>query len=75
MTPADDEDPLTSDQALLVVLVYARGLVVAPRVRLTWSVPVRVPTAVDLFGNPIAWVETDPEVAGQWDPRCWRDQS
>ena len=25
----------------------------------------RVPTAVDPFGNPIAWIETDPEVAGQ----------
>ena len=49
------------------------GLVVARRVRLTWSVPVRVPTRFDPFGNPPEWVEADPEVAGQWDSRCWRD--
>lgn len=48
------------------------GLVVAPRVRLTWSVPVRVPVEVDMFGNVVRWIECDPEVAGQWDPRCWR---
>ena len=50
----------------------AVGLVVAPRARLTWSVAVRVPTAVDLFGNPTEYVEADPEVAGQWDSRRWR---
>ena len=33
---------------------------------------VRVPTAFDPFGNPTEFVETDPEVAGQWDPCCWR---
>jgi hypothetical protein len=43
------------------------GLVVARRVRLTCSQPVRVPTSVDVFGNPVAWIEADPEVAGQWD--------
>ena len=48
----------------------AVGLVVAPR--LTWSVPVRVPTAVDMFGNPTEFVEADAEVAGQWDERHWR---
>jgi hypothetical protein len=34
---------------------------------------VRVPTAVDAFGNVTEWVQTDPEIAGQWDDRCWRD--
>jgi hypothetical protein len=33
------------------------GLVVAPRVKLTWSVPVRVPIAFDMFGK---FVEADP---------------
>ena len=49
------------------------GLVVAPRVKLTWSIPVRVPTAVDPFGNVTEWVECDREIAGQWDQRQWRD--
>ena len=51
----------------------AVGLVVAPRIRLTWSVPVRVPIAVDMFGNPTEFVDADPEVARQWDTRVWRD--
>jgi hypothetical protein len=49
------------------------GLVVAPRFKLTWSVPIKVPTAVDAFGNLTEWTEMDPEVAGQWDSRVWRD--
>jgi len=49
------------------------GLTVAPRTKLTWSVPIRVPTAVDAFGNVTAWVECDREIAGQWDQRQWRD--
>ena len=49
------------------------GLLVAPRVRLTWPVPIRVPMAVDMFGNPTAFIEADPEVAGKWDQRCWPD--
>ena len=49
------------------------GLVVAPRVKLTWSVPVRVPIAFDPFGNPTEFVDADPEVAPQWDTRVWRD--
>jgi hypothetical protein len=48
------------------------GLVVSPRVRLTWSVPVRVPVEVDAFGNVTHWIEVDPEIAGQWDQRVWR---
>jgi hypothetical protein len=47
--------------------------VVARRVRLTWSVPIRVPTAVDVFGIPTEWVEADPKVVGQWDSRQWHD--
>jgi hypothetical protein len=49
------------------------GLVVAPRVRLTWSKPVKVPTEVDPFGNVVAWVAVDREIAGHWDERVWRD--
>jgi len=33
---------------------------------------VRVPVGFDMLGHPTRWIETDPEVAGQWDPRCWR---
>ena len=51
------------------------GLVVSPRIRLTWSIPIKVPTAYDMFGNPTEWAECDPEVAGQWDPRCWSDHA
>ena len=51
----------------------AIGLVVAPRARLTWSIPVRVPVATDPFGNVTEWVEVDREIAGQWDSRVWRD--
>ena len=36
------------------------GLTVAPRARLTWSVPVRVPVAVDDAGNVVEWLEVDP---------------
>ena len=49
------------------------GLVVAPRVKLTWSVPVRVPVDVDMLGNVTRWIDVDREIAGQWDDRCWRD--
>jgi hypothetical protein len=49
------------------------GLVVAPRIRLTWSVPVRVPVAVDMLGNVTRWIECDREIAGHWDDRVWRD--
>lgn len=35
---------------------------------------VRVPTDVDMFGNPTEFVECDPEASGQWDPACWRDR-
>ena len=49
------------------------GLVVSPRIRLTWSVPVRVPTAVDPFGNVTEWIDCDPDVAGMWDQRCWHN--
>ena len=49
------------------------GLVVAPRIRLTWSVPVRVPAAVDPFGNVTRWIDVDREIAGHWDDRVWRD--
>ena len=51
----------------------AIGLVVAPRARLSWSIPVKVPTAVDACGNVTEWVECDREIAGQWDSRAWRD--
>lgn len=47
------------------------GLVVAPRVKLSWSVPIRVPTAFDMYGNPTEFVMADPEVAGQWDDSLW----
>jgi hypothetical protein len=50
------------------------GLVVSPRIRLTWSIPVKVPTAVDPFGNVTEWIEVDREIAGQWDDRVWRDR-
>jgi hypothetical protein len=49
------------------------GLVVAPRVKLTWSVPVRVPLDVDAFGNVTRWLDVDREIAGHWDSRQWRD--
>ena len=49
------------------------GLVVAPRVRLTWSIPVRVLVEVDAFGNVTQWVMADRDIAGQWDQRQWRD--
>ena len=29
--------------------------------------------AFDVFGNPTEFVDADPEVAGQWDSRVWRD--
>ena len=48
------------------------GLVVSPRVKLTWSVPVRVPVEVDALGNVTRWIECDREIAGQWDDRVWR---
>ena len=48
-------------------------LVVAPRVKLTWSVPVKVPVDVDAFGNVVRWLEVDREIAGHWDDRVWRD--
>ena len=46
------------------------GLVVAPRVRLTWSVSVRVPVDVDAFGNVARWIDVDREIPGHWDDRC-----
>ena len=49
------------------------GLVVSPRIRLTWSIPVRVPVETDPFGNVVKWIEADPEVAGMWDVSRWRD--
>jgi hypothetical protein len=49
------------------------GLVVAPRVKLTWSMPVRVPVDVDAFGNVTRWIDVDREIAGHWDDRVWRD--
>lgn len=49
------------------------GLVVAPRVKLSWSVPVRVPVEVDMLGNVTRWIECDREIAGHWDSRVWRD--
>ena len=49
------------------------GLVVAPRVRLSWSIPVRVPVSVDPFGNVTEWIEVDREIAGQWNDGVWRD--
>ena len=48
------------------------GLVVAPRVRLTWSIPVRVPVDVDMLGNVTRWIDVDREIAGHWDERQWR---
>jgi len=39
------------------------GLVVAPRAKLTWSVPVRVPVDVDEAGNVVEWLEVDPVIA------------
>ena len=67
--------PITSYRAVpcRCLIPTSVGLVVARRVRITFSVPVRVPVAFDVFGNPVEFVEADPEVAGQWDPRCWRD--
>jgi hypothetical protein len=47
--------------------------VVAPRVKLTWSVPIKVPVEVDAFGNVTQWVQVDREIAGHWDERQWRD--
>ena len=52
---------------------YDVGLVVAPRVKLSWSVPVRVPVEVDMLGNVTRWIECDREIAGHWDSRVWRD--
>ncbi len=49
------------------------GLVVSTRVRLTWSVPVKVPVEFDIYGEPTKYVDASPDVAGQWDDRCWRD--
>ena len=34
---------------------------------------IRVPTRYDMFGTPTEFIECDPEAAGQWDSRCWRD--
>ena len=34
---------------------------------------VRVPTAFDMFGNPTEFLECEPEAAGQYDPRRWRN--
>jgi len=48
------------------------GLVVAPRVCLTWSIPVRVPVDVDMLGNVTRWIDVDREIAGHWDERQWR---
>src|SRR6478609_2841193 len=39
------------------------GLVVSPRIRLTWSIPVRVPVSVDVHGNVTEWLEVDREIA------------
>jgi hypothetical protein len=50
-----------------------RQLVVSARPRLTWSIPVKVPTAYDPFGNPTEFIEVDREVAGQWDQTQWHD--
>ena len=49
------------------------GLVVAPRIRLTWSVPVRVPVAVDDAGNVVEWLEVDPVIAAHRADRVFRD--
>ncbi len=40
------------------------GLVVAPRVKLTWSMPVKVPVDVDAFGNVTRWIDVDRVSAG-----------
>jgi hypothetical protein len=36
-------------------------------------VPIRVPIAVDEFGNVTQWADMDPEIAGHWDSRGWRE--
>ena len=50
------------------------GLVVSPRIKLMWSVPVQIPISFDSFGNPTEFIEVDSEIAGQWDQTRWRDR-
>ena len=33
---------------------------------------VRVPAALDMFGNPAGFIDAEPEAAGQWDTTRWR---
>jgi hypothetical protein len=43
----------------------------SPRDTVSCPGRVRVPAHLDVFGNPVAYVEADPAAAGQWDQACW----
>lgn len=34
---------------------------------------VQVPTAFDVFGRPVEWIEVPQEVADHYDARLWRE--